>query len=83
MREKFELSNCGDYQLIYPPRDPDLIKKYSDLQWQAVENWQEFTTGRKRQPPNKFSAALPGAAKKKPAWKAGAQIDPSSVQKEA
>ena len=27
-REKFEVKNAGDFQLIYPVKDPQLMEKY-------------------------------------------------------
>lgn len=59
LRDKFELANLGNYNLIYPSSDAALTSMYDKLQRQAVENWEEFTTGRRRNPPTKFVVQIP------------------------
>lgn len=57
IRHKFEMQNLGDFELIYPPEKQSLQSYYKTLQDQACMNWEEFTTGRKRNPPTKFVVA--------------------------
>ena len=54
IRNKFEMRNLGDYELIYPPSSEKLKEYYQPLLEQAVLNWEEFTTGKKQNPPTKF-----------------------------
>jgi len=55
IRNRFEMQNLGDFELIYPPQNKEsLLTYYRTLQDQAHLNWEEFTTGRRRNPPTKF-----------------------------
>jgi hypothetical protein len=53
------MCNLGDFELIYPPKKPSLNLYYKSLIDQATLNWEELTTGRKRNPPTKFVTATP------------------------
>ncbi len=54
IRNKFEMQNLGDFKLVYPPQQPKQLEYYQTLIKQATYNWEELTTGRKRNPPTKF-----------------------------
>ena len=46
-RAKYELKNLGDFELAYPPENPDTLRKYESFLELAKDVWEEFTTGKK------------------------------------
>lgn len=47
-RELFEKDNLGKYKMIYPCESLDKMYNYGELLKTAKENWEEFTTGKRR-----------------------------------
>lgn len=47
-RDEHEKSNLGKYKLIYPCEDQELMATYEKLLQASAENWEDFTTGKRR-----------------------------------
>ena len=48
LRNQFEMTNLGDFKLIYPCESADRQAQYDKMLEASAENWEEFTTGRRR-----------------------------------
>ena len=47
-RDSYEKANLGKFKLIYPSEDADQMANYDKLLEASTENWEDFTTGKRR-----------------------------------
>lgn len=47
-RDKFEKANLGKFKMIYPCEDEEKMANYDTLLQASHENWEDFTSGRRR-----------------------------------
>ena len=48
IRDQFEKANLGKFRMIYPCESLDKMYNYDQLLQAAQENWEDFTTGKRR-----------------------------------
>ena len=81
------MANLGKFKLIYPCADAEKMENYEKLQHASLENWEDFTTGRRRKHVVNTSNAAAGKtplegkeavdtldANGKPIWKASGTV---------
>ena len=47
-RDTFEKAHLGKYKMIYPCDNIERMQAYAEFQQAAQEDWEDFTTGKRR-----------------------------------